>query len=562
MTNDLLSVENFSVSFAGNSVVDNISFKIEANKVTAVVGESGSGKSITSLSFLQLLPGAATVSGKAIFGTKKHDAVDLLALSKQEISKFRGNEISMIFQEPMTSLNPILTCGKQVLEMILHHQKITKKRARQEVVNLFEQVELPLPEKIYKKYPHEISGGQKQRVMIAMALSCRPHLLIADEPTTALDVRVQKSIIDLLKKLQARYQMAILFISHDLALVKEIADHIIVMQRGKIVEQGTAENILNHPKETYTKALLACRPTPASKGKKLLTVQNFLNDDLTEQAVPQFTIRDDGAPALSVKNLSVVFEEKKMLFSKRGSSVKVVNNVSFNIFNGEIVGLVGESGCGKTTLGRAILQLIPATEGSVVFKGKALNELKGEELKLARKEFQIVFQDPFGSLNPRLSIGNAIAEPLLLSSKNLSTSVSVESRVKSILEKVDLPKNSFGKYPFQFSGGQRQRICIARALAVNPSFFVFDESVSALDVSVQAQILNLIQELKVKEEFTALFISHDLAVVHYLCDRILVMKAGEIVEQGTADDVFYNPKHPYTIELLAAQPGHSNISTI
>lgn len=552
----LISIKDFSVSFAGQNVIEQINIDIAPNKITAIVGESGSGKSITSLSLMKLLPDNATVLGNAFFSEDGKFAIDLFQQTNRQIAKVRGNKISMIFQEPMTSLNPIITCGMQVYEMIVQHQQITKKEAKLEVVKLFEQVELPNPALIYNKYPHEISGGQKQRVMIAMALSCRPSLLIADEPTTALDVRVQKGIITLLKKLQEQYKMAILFISHDLALVKEIADYIVVMQQGKIVEQGQSLEVFQNPKALYTKALLSCRPTAQDKGKKLLTVQDFIGNQITTNRATTNSEIDYNQEVLSVKNLNVHYSKSSSIFSKKPAIFKAVNDVSFNIYNKEIVGLVGESGCGKTTLGRAILQLIPSTSGKIHFEGKALTELKGKDLKLARKEFQIVFQDPFGSLNPRMSIGNAIAEPIKLYNKEIGKR-QLSENVNEILKKVALPASSFSKYPFQFSGGQRQRICIARALAVNPSFFVFDESVSALDVSVQAQILNLIQELKAASDFTALFISHDLSVVHYLCDRILVMKAGEIVEEGTADDVFFNPKHPYTKELLAAQPGNS-----
>ncbi len=554
----LISIKDFSVSFAGQKVIEQINVDIAPNKITAIVGESGSGKSITSLSLMKLLPNTAKVLGNAFFSEDGHTSIDLFKLNNKQIAEVRGNKISMIFQEPMTSLNPIITCGLQVYEMIVQHQKLTKQEAKLQVIQLFEQVELPSPELMYDKYPHEISGGQKQRVMIAMALSCKPCLLIADEPTTALDVRVQKGIINLLKKLQEQYQMAILFISHDLALVKEIADYIIVMQQGKIVEQGQSNEVFRNPKELYTKALLACRPTTSDKGKKLLTVQDFISSEINVDRNVSFSEIDYNHEVLSVKNLNVHYSKAPSIFSKKRDVFKAVNDVSFNIYNKEIVGLVGESGCGKTTLGRAILQLIPSTNGSIHFEGKALTELKGNDLKLARKEFQIVFQDPFGSLNPRMSIGNAIAEPIKLYNKDFGKK-ELEEKVNEILQKVALPESSFSKYPFQFSGGQRQRICIARALAVNPSFFVFDESVSALDVSVQAQILNLIQELKAASDFTALFISHDLGVVHYLCDRILVMKAGEIVEEGSAHDVFFNPKHPYTRELLAAQPGITEI---
>jgi peptide/nickel transport system ATP-binding protein len=558
----LLSIKDLSVQFTrdGNSgvAVNNNSFEVAAGELVAVVGESGSGKSVTALSVLQLLPLQAKVSGEIIFHRDK--AIDLLKLTGKEINNIRGNEIAMIFQEPMTSLNPVYTCGYQVMEAIQLHQQVNKETARKKTIELFEKVNLPDPINLIDRYPHEISGGQKQRVMIAMAMSCNPALLIADEPTTALDVTVQKTILELIKSLQQQNNMGVIFITHDLGVVADIADKILVMQKGKIVEQGTAKDVLHSPKHPYTRALLACRPAGKIKGERLPVVSDFINDgsvnteNIFSKAEPQTTHNKQRSAILKVKNLQVHFPQKKNLLGKTTQYFKAVDDVSFTVHQGDIVGLVGESGCGKTTLGRSILQLIKPTSGEIILNGKDLAQTNTNVLRKMRKDLQIVFQDPYGSLNPRITIGEAILEPLKIHSV-LSNNKQRTEKVMELLEKVSLDTNHFNRYPHQFSGGQRQRICIARALALNPSFLIFDESVSALDVSVQAQVLNLLNDLKAEFGFTAIFISHDLSVVHYICNRILVMYKGKIVEEGTADQVYHHPVNEYTQKLLGAIPG-------
>ncbi|MBL0144628.1 MAG: ABC transporter ATP-binding protein [Chitinophagaceae bacterium] len=564
--------KNLSVAFKQDDVVNtavkNISIDVNKNETVAIVGESGSGKSVTSLSILTLLPKQAQINGEIIFSFNKDELVSLTALSDKAINAYRGNAISMIFQEPMTSLNPVFTCGHQVMEVLQLHKKISAAEAKKQTIALFEKVKLPSPSTIINRYPHELSGGQKQRVMIAMAISCNPALLIADEPTTALDVTVQKTILELLKELQVQNGMSVILITHDLGLVADVADKVVVMYKGEIVEQGNTKKILKEPKHWYTKALLACRPAANAKGSRLPVVADFeeknvaveslklaeangkLQIDRSQLTKPQTTV-------LQVENLKVYFKEKKKLFSP-SSVFKAVDDVSFNVLQGETIGLVGESGCGKTTLGRAILQLVPTTAGKIILNGKDITTLSTETLRNYRKDLQIVFQDPYGSLNPRLTIGEAILEPLnvhaVLSNKKLR-----KEKVIDLLEKVSLPADFYNRYPHQFSGGQRQRICIARALALNPSFLIFDESVSALDVSVQAQVLNLLSDLKKEFGFTAIFISHDLSVVHYVSDRILVMHQGQIIEHGFADDIYFNPKETYTQQLLDAIPGKKSL---
>jgi peptide/nickel transport system ATP-binding protein len=567
----LLSIKALNIHFktaeSNTTAVKNISLDVAAGELVAVVGESGSGKSITALSVLQLLTEQAKVSGEIIFNQRK--PVNLLQLSAKEITKLRGNEIAMIFQEPMTSLNPVFTCGYQVIESIRLHQKVSKSIAKQKTVELFEKVQLPKPETLIDRYPHELSGGQKQRVMIAMAMSCNPALLIADEPTTALDVTVQKTILELIKLLQVQNNMGVIFITHDLGVVADIADKIVVMRKGEIVEQGTKDDILHKPKHPYTKALLACRPAGKIKGKRLPVVSDFIKEEATANENFSNPVsgptpntlqslsakhQNQNTNLLEVKNLSVHFTVKKNIFGKATQYFKAVDDVSFNVQQGDIVGLVGESGCGKTTLGRSILQLIKPTSGKILLQGNDLTQTNAEVLRKMRKDLQIVFQDPYGSLNPRITIGNAILEPLKVHSV-LASNKQRKEKVMELLKKVSLDSNHFNRYPHQFSGGQRQRICIARALALNPSFLIFDESVSALDVSVQAQVLNLLNDLKAEFGFTAIFISHDLSVVHYICNRILVMYKGKIVEAGTADQVYNHPANEYTKKLIDAIPG-------
>ena len=556
----LIEIKNLSISFQKSNeifkVVNDISFQIESGKFTAVVGESGSGKSLTALSILQLLPEEAVVSGNIIFSTNENPT-ELTSLNNKSISNIRGHQISMIFQEPMTALNPLIKCGKQVTEILIHHKKISKQAAKEKTLQLFKEVELPNPEKIFNSYPHQISGGQKQRVMIAMAIACNPALLIADEPTTALDVRVQKSIMELLKKLQLQYNMSVLLITHDLGLVSDVADEIVVLYKGNIVEQGNARNILNHPGNEYTKGLLMCKPSPEMKGKRLPVLSDFLSTesqlkiDNIENQWPQ-KITTNNNPVISIDSLKVYYPSTKNIWGKITSYHKALDGVSFDVYPQETIGIVGESGCGKTTLGRAILQLIQPTSGTIKINGIDINNQHHAIQK--GKELQIVFQDPYGSLNPRLTIGDAITEPMKVHGL-FNNNKQRKDKAIELMEQVSLKADQFNKYPHQFSGGQRQRICIARALSTEPSIMVFDESVSALDVSVQAQVLNLINELKSTYKFTSLFISHDLSVVHYISDRIIVMKDGKIVEQGDANEIFFNPKDDYTRELIGSIPG-------
>lgn len=552
----LVSIQELNVSFqSGNEIfhaVKNISFDIPKGKIVAIVGESGSGKSVTSLGIMRLLPPTAKVSGKIIFNGEK-DAKDLLHLPENAMRKFRGNVASMIFQEPMTSLNPVHTCGAQVMEALQTHQHISRKEALKKTILLFQQLDLPEPEKLIEKYPHQISGGQKQRVMIAMAMSTQPQLLIADEPTTALDVRVQKNILDTLKKLQLENGLSVLLITHDLAVVADYADDIIVMYKGSVVEKGTASAVLQNPAHAYTKALLACKPTPDKKGKPLPMLSNFL-EGIPFESNPSPSIPVLANKVLQVKNVVVRYPAAKNFLGKTTTWFNAVNDVSFDVFENETIGLVGESGCGKTTLGRGIMQLQKIDFGKIVLNGKDLASASQSSLKETRKELQIVFQDPYGSLNPRITIGEAIMEPMMVHgiSKNKREA---RERTAALLNRVNLPEDYISRYPHQFSGGQRQRICIARSLALNPKFLLFDESVSALDVSVQSQVLNLISELKRDYSFTSIFISHDLHVVHYISDRIMVMKKGEIVESGTADEVLFHPKNEYTKALIEAIPG-------
>ncbi|MBC7626223.1 ABC transporter ATP-binding protein [Ferruginibacter sp.] len=582
MIQPLLQVHNLSIDFIAAGVesnaVKNISFAVNPGEILAIVGESGSGKTVTALSILQLLSGQVLMKGQLLFSDKKNPTVDLLKTSAKQINAIRGKDIAMIFQEPMTSLNPVFTCGQQVMEAIRLQQHISLKAARQKTIELFQKVELPDPATLINRYPHQLSGGQKQRVMIAMAISCNPTLLIADEPTTALDVTVQKTILKLIKQLQQQMGMGVIFITHDLALVADIADTILVMYKGEIIEQGKTKKLLQHPQQAYTKALLACRPGLHKRGEKLPVVNDFLGNNKNNQpAVYAGILRDETVinktilppgynthpeeeltePILKVEHLKVYYPGRRSyLFGKIPAPFRAVDNVSFTVNKGETVGLVGESGCGKTTLGRAILQLKPITSGSIILNGKNLVALPAKELQAIRKELQIVFQDPYGSLNPRLMIGDAIMEPMkvhgILNNKNQR-----KEKVVELLEKVNLTAAQFNRYPHQFSGGQRQRICIARALALNPSFLIFDESVSALDVSVQAQVLNLLNDLKKEYGFTSIFISHDLSVVRYICDRVLVMNKGKIVEEGTADQVYFSPENEYTKKLIDAIPGKS-----
>jgi peptide/nickel transport system ATP-binding protein len=563
----LLAIKNLSVDFITESgtvtALKNISLSLNRGEVVALVGESGSGKSVTSLSILQLLPvpAAKYTTGEIFFAENGAEHLDLLKQSQHKLQAIRGNKIAMIFQEPMTSLNPVLTCGKQVAEAIQLHKLISKEEAKKQTIHWFDKVKLPNPAEVFNRYPHQLSGGQKQRVMIAMAMCCEPSILICDEPTTALDVTVQKTILQLIKELQHQSNMGVIFITHDLGVVAEIADRAVVMYKGEIVEEHSVKEIFTNPQHPYTKALLACRPINHERGKRLPVVADFLEEKMMEidlkkiqeNKIVETRKQYKSEILLKTENLSVWFPTKKTLFGKPLAYTKAVDDVSFNVFKGETLGLVGESGCGKTTLGRALLRLIEPTNGKIFYSSIELTAKKRDEIKLLRKEIQIVFQDPYSSLNPRLTIGSAIAEPMKVHNL-LSSEKQRKNRVTELLEKVNLKAEHFNRYPHEFSGGQRQRIVIARALALNPSFIVCDESVSALDVSVQAQVLNLLNDLKKEFGFTIVFISHDLSVVRYISNRILVMNKGKIEECGNADDIYYHPQTDYTKNLIESIP--------
>ncbi len=550
----MLKIQNLSVSFQENKVVNAINFELNKGEIVGIVGESGSGKSVSSLAILGLLPKNATIEGSIFF-----NETNLNNSSEKDFQKIRGNQISMIFQEPMSSLNPSLTCGFQVQEILLQHKNISKKVAKKKVIELFEKVKLPRPAIIYNQYPHQLSGGQKQRVMIAMAIACKPQILIADEPTTALDVTVQKEIILLLKELQQETNMSIIFITHDLALVSEIATNVLVMYKGKIVEQGNSKTIFKNPKNNYTKALINSKPSLSERLKKLPTVADFVEnkpqtDIYSSKERSEFhkTIYNK-KPLLEIKNMATYFEIGNSFLFKKQQFVKAVDNVSFKLFEGETLGLVGESGCGKTTLGRTILHLEKATSGQILYKQHDITILSKKALKNFRKEVQIIFQDPFSSLNPRIPVGNAIMEPMKVHGI-LNSSTKRKEYVLNILKQVGLEEEHFYRYPHEFSGGQRQRIGIARTIALKPKLIICDESVSALDVSVQAQVLNLLNELKKTFGFTYIFISHDLAVVKYMADQLVVMNKGKIEEIGDADEIYKAPNTSYTQKLIDAIP--------
>lgn len=552
--NTILEVKNLSVAFSGRTVVEGLTLTLMRGETLGIVGESGSGKSVSTMALMGLLPKNATVTGQAML-----DGINLLEQNEEQMRSIRGRRISMIFQEPMTSLNPVQKCGEQVMEMMKAHAnselKIQDSELKQRVISLFTEVLLPRPEKIFDSYPHEISGGQKQRVMIAMALINNPDIIIADEPTTALDVTVQKTILELLKSLQSKYGISIIFITHDLGVISQIADRILVMYRGKTIEEGPASQILLHPAEPYTQGLLACRPPLDSRPKRLPTVEEFLNGSTgsdNDYSTP--TAQPTLQPLISVRNLDVTYTLKKSLFGKPLQTLKGVDNISFDIFEGETLGLVGESGCGKSTLGRAMLRLIENSAGSVSYRGTPLSELSAKQMRSLRPKLQIIFQDPYSSLNPRITVGEAIAEPLKVHRSSISSSSSSSSITKDLMQQVGLNPDWYNRYPHELSGGQRQRVCIARALILQPELVVCDESVSALDVSVQAQVLNLLNDLKDRYHYTYLFITHDLSVVHYMADRIMVMQKGKIVESGTPDDLFKNPQTDYTRMLIDSIP--------
>ena len=594
-TDKLLEVSNLSVAFKDGKkeprrVVKGISYHLNRGETLGIVGESGSGKSVSTLALMGLLPKGARVEGEALLAADRTRStegiaagegeeamagegegisagVDLLAMDEEGFRRIRGRRISMIFQEPMTSLNPVQKCGEQVMEMAGTVYDESKEESKSRVIELFKEVMLPRPEKIFDSYPHELSGGQKQRVMIAMALINRPDIIIADEPTTALDVTVQKTILELLKSLQQKYGISIIFITHDLGVIAQIANRIAVMRDGEIVEQGDAMQVLHDPQNPYTKGLLACRPPLDGRPERLPTVDDFLKTDSGEEIAEREERREEKAidpetkqPSvlLSVRNLNVEYVLKRSFFGRPLQKLKAVDGISFDLYRGETLGLVGESGCGKSTLGRALLRLIDSRSEQITFDGQRLDQMRQSEIRHLRTKMQIIFQDPYSSLNPRLTAGETICEPLRVHKNDMRKSVLDNSKMKphvmELMERVGLKAEWYDRYPHQFSGGQRQRICIARALILNPELVICDESVSALDVSVQAQVLNLLNELKEQFGYTYIFISHDLSVVHFVSDRIMVMKEGRIIEHGNTDEIYHAPKEEYTRKLLEAIP--------
>ncbi|MBE9586177.1 ABC transporter ATP-binding protein [Mucilaginibacter sp. JRF] len=562
----MLKVDDLHIKFKTQNgffeAVKGISFQLNKGETLGIVGESGSGKSITSLAVMRLLDKNADVSGNVSL----NDQV-IFSLSEYDMQQIRGNRMAMIFQEPMTSLNPVLTCGFQVTEAIITHLNKTKAEARDAALSLFKEVQLPRPEAIFDSYPHQLSGGQKQRVMIAMALSCNPELLIADEPTTALDVTVQKNIIELLLKLKAERGMSLIFISHDLGVIRQIADRVLVMYKGEVIEQAPIQQLFDEPKQAYTKGLLACRPSPHRLLKKLPTVADFLevgNELCVNSMCGRYAYEPgelqarrqqlySNEPILKVEGLSKWYPVKSGIFGTAHEVVKAVDDVSFEVYPGETLGLVGESGCGKSTLGRSILKLIQPTHGRVHFEGANLCKLSAAEMRRMRRDIQIIFQDPYSSLNPRLTVGQALLEPLQVHAL-YNDDATRRKKIKEVLERVGLLPEHFNRYPHEFSGGQRQRIVIARALVLQPKFIICDESVSALDVSVQAQVLNLLRDLQEEFKLSYVFISHDLAVIKHISDRMMVMNKGRIVEQGFPEEIYNNPKEEYTRSLISAIP--------
>lgn len=561
---NIIEVKNLQVDFKTDggivNAVKGISFEIPEGKTVGLVGESGSGKSVSSLALMRLI---ADPPGKITGGEVFFKGENLLKKSEAQMRKIRGKKISMIFQEPMTSLNPVFTVGDQIAETLILHEGLSKKAALEKAIELLDQVGIPNPSERVHAYPHEMSGGQRQRVMIAMAIACSPELLIADEPTTALDVTIQKQILDLIADLQKKYKMSVLFITHDLGVIADIADEVIVMYKGDIVEKNTAENIFENPKHPYTKGLLACRPSLISNPSRLPMVSDFMtvdgqekptNFDIKKVEKHSRPIDEEKNPViLEINNLEKHFPIKKNFLGQPTDWFKAVDKVSLKVRKGRTLGLVGESGCGKTTLGRSLLRLLEPTAGDVIYKGVKLNELSKKEMRSMRRKLQIIFQDPYASLNPRMTIGSAIMEPMQIHGL-YNTKKERQERAAALIERCGLPAEYLNRYPHEFSGGQRQRICIARALAVEPEFIVCDESVSALDVSVQAQILNLLLDLQEELGLSYIFISHDLAVVKFISDEIAVMNQGQVVEMSDALSIYENPQDEYTKKLLSAIP--------
>jgi len=583
----LLSVRNLTTIFRSEeeniSAIEDISFDVYRGETVGIVGESGSGKTITALSLIGLIPNppGEIVRGEVWFPSLQFGNIDLTVVSEKELRKIRGNEISMIFQEPMTSLNPVFNCGNQVMELLIQHKQISTREAKTRTIQLFEKVKLPRPDIIFSTYPHQLSGGEKQRVMIAMALANNPQLIIADEPTTALDVTTQANILQIIKSLSKDFNSSILFITHDLGVIAEIADRVVIIYEGKIVEQGSVWEVYSDPKHPYTKGLLACRPRLDIKLKVLPTVGDFMvKSDGSENGVKYSSVgealivnveKEDelierrlnvikGGPILKVINLRKYYSNPKGIFSKYLQIVKAVDGVSFDIFPGETIGLVGESGSGKTTVGRLLIRLTDPTAGKIIFQGRDIASMTVKEIRDLRKSMQIIFQDPYSSLDPRQTIGEAILEPMKIH-RLYGSYHSRKNKVFELLHKVDLDEGCYNRYPHEFSGGQRQRICIARALAVEPQFLILDESVSALDVSVQAQVLNLLNQLKKDFKFTYFFISHDLSIVKFMSDRVFIMKDGRFIEMGFPEDLYFKPRSMYTKSLIDAIP-HGDLEDI
>jgi len=562
-TDSLIQIKNLSVEFqtdeASVKAVKNISFDIPKGKTVGLVGESGSGKSVSSLAIMGLIPNppGEVTSGEILFEGK-----DLLKFSESKMRKIRGKRISMIFQEPMTSLNPVFTVGDQICESLILHEKMSKQEAWEKAIDLLDQVGIPNPSERIKSYPHEMSGGQRQRVMIAMAISCNPDLLIADEPTTALDVTIQKQILELIADLQKKYGMSVLFITHDLGVIADISDEVVVMYRGDIVEKNSTEEVFKKPSHPYTKGLLACRPNLDEHPRRLPTVSDFMtpegkeihhDESVLRAAKETRVIGEAQIPLLEITNLKKHFPLKKGFFGGVQSWVKAVDDVTLTVRKGRTLGLVGESGCGKTTLGRTILRLIEPTEGQIKYNGIDVTALNKNDMRAMRRKMQIIFQDPYASLNPRMTIGAALMEPMVIHKLGSSKSERLDMSAK-LMDRVGLHPSMLNRYPHEFSGGQRQRICIARALAVEPEFIICDESVSALDVSIQAQILNLLLDLQEELNLTYVFISHDLAVVKFISDEVAVMYNGKVVEMNDAVGIYERPQHEYTKKLLSAIP--------